>query len=473
VIMLVGLLGIVGYQYRRSGVLLTPGSAWLLTSIILPVYVAYPLAVSPESLLTIGQQYNATGMEISSDELLVIVSVAVICVILAYVLTPKVFRRITIGFASQKLKSNLTIDNLTAGACVSALSGIALVWIFFSLTGEIPLLNRSPVSMREEILANNPLRYIYTAGFTMANVGTIFLMAGLALRSIRNYKALAYGVTILVCVTNLLTASRGNFLEPFAVAAVIYFSVRSKQLTLARLPLLMAGALLAAAALQMLRRHGAYGWDDLVNEILHGNTLFANFRDTAWVLMNFERHRYPFMYGKTILAGFLGFVPRSVLPFREQYGWGFVSREVVHYTSPFHPGLAHVVFGDWYINFGYPGVVLEGLLFGFILRLLDCRLFHILRQGNQIPERLAYWTVFKLWFMVVVLGYIFSSALTVLLYPYLLGYFLILLVANATRTIFVRRRPADEFAIGAGWQSGQIASQRPGTGGRGDIARRV
>src|SRR5205823_891886 len=182
---------------------------------------------------------------------------AVICVILAYVLTPKVFRRITIGFASQKLKSNLTIDNLTAGACVSALSGIALVWIFFSLTGEIPLLNRSPVSMREEILANNPLRYIYTAGFTMANVGTIFLMAGLALRSIRNYKALAYGVTILVCVTNLLTASRGNFLEPFAVAAVIYFSVRSKQLTLARLPLLMAGALLAAAALQMLRRHGA------------------------------------------------------------------------------------------------------------------------------------------------------------------------------------------------------------------------
>jgi oligosaccharide repeat unit polymerase len=457
----IGLLAIILHQYRRTGLLLLPSSTWLLTSIIISVYVAYFYATTPESLGAIGQQYNAVGMEIAGDELLGIVSVAVLCAMLAYTLGPKLLPRFSSAFTGSRLKTGLRMNELTAGACISALLGIALVWFFFSSIGEIPLLARNPVSAREEILANNPMRFLYTAGFTMSGVGVTFLIAALALGKIRSYKAFAWGTTILVCATNLLTATRGNFLTPFAVAATIYFSIRSKQLTLARLPILMGLALLAAAALQMLRTRGAYGWNDLTYEVLHGNTFFANFRDTAWVLMNFERHRYPFMHGKTILAGFLGFLPRSVFPFREEYGWGFVSKEVVHNTSLYHPGLGHVVFGDWYINFGYPGVVVEGFTFGLILRLLDSRLVYVVRRRHQISEADVYFAVFKIWFAVGVLGYLFSSALTVLLYPYFLGYCVMVFAARLTGAIFGRPKTAE-------WAAPRWVS--PGSPGRNPLS---
>jgi len=434
--------------------------------IILAVYIAYPFATTPESLGTIGQQYNAVGMAEAADELLVIISVAVICLLLSYELTPRVLRQVTARIARAEIRSRLSMSELTAGACVSALFGMALVWFFFAEIGEVPLLSSNPVNARAEMVLTHASRFIYIAGFTLANVGAVFLMAALALRQVARYKPLAYGVVILVFFTNLVTASRGNFLQPLVDAGIIYFWFRSKKLTVVRLLLLMALALLAAAALQMLRTHGGYRWNDLVYEVLHGNTLFANYRDTSWVLMNVERHRYPLFYGKTILAGFLGFLPRSILHFREQYGWGLFTLEVVHSRNTMHFGLAHVVFGDWYVNFGYPGVVVEGLLLGFILRQLDSRLFFVLSHAKQIRDSERYYAVFKLWFIMSILGYAFSSALSVLIYPYLAGYFLMLLVAVVVRTIFPRARQQEEFPVAAIWRAAPIARPDHSVGSR-------
>jgi oligosaccharide repeat unit polymerase len=343
---------------------------------------------------------------------------------------------------------------------------MALVWLFFAETGEVPLLSSNPLNTRAEMVLTHASRFMYTAGFTLANVGAVFLMAALALKQVARYKPLAYGVAILVAFTNLVTASRGNFLAPFVDAGVIYFWFRSKKLTVVRLLLLLVLALLTAAALQMLRTHGNYGWNDLVYEILHGNTLFANFRDTSWVLMNVERHRYPLFYGKTILAGFLGFLPRSIFPFREQYGWGLFTLEVVHSKNAFHFGLAHVLFGDWYVNFGYPGVAVEGVILGFVLRQLDARLLYALSRGKQIRDAERYFTIFKLWFTMSMLGYAFSSALTVLMYPYLAGYFLMLFVAIVVRTIFPRARRQEEVAAAAAWRAAPIVRPDHSVGSR-------
>jgi oligosaccharide repeat unit polymerase len=455
-IMLIGLLTMIGYHYRRSGLLLSPSNAWLITGIIIPVYIAYFYATTPESLGTIGQQYNAVGMAEAADELLMVISVAVICLVLTYELTPRVLRQVTARIARAEIRTPLRINELTAGACVSTLVGIALVWFYFADLGEIPLLSSNPLNARAEMVLSHASRFIYTAGFTMANVGAVFLMAALALRQITHYKPLAYAVAILAALTNLVTASRGSFLEPFVGTGVIYFWFRSKKLTVFRLLLLMVLALLTAAALQMLRTHGNYGWNDLVYEVLHGNTFFANFRDTSWVLMNVERHRYPLFYGKTILAGYLGFLPRSIFPFREQYGWGLFTLEIVHSKNAFHFGLAHVVFGDWYVNFGYLGVIIEGILLGFILRQLDSRLLFIISHGKRIREEDRYYAAFKLWFIMSILGYAFSSALSVLIYPYLAGYLLMLLVAMMVRAIFPRARRHEESPVAVRWKPDPI-----------------
>jgi oligosaccharide repeat unit polymerase len=464
--MLAGLLTIVGYHYRRSGLLLSPATMWLIGGLILPVYVAYSFATTPESLGTIGQQFNATGMQEAADELLVVISVATICLILSYELTPRVLRQVTARIARAKIRSRLSLDELTAGACVSALFGTALVWFFFASVGEVPLLSRSAMTSRAEIVLTHPYRFVYIAGFTMASVGSVFLMAGLALKTLCRYKSIAYVVVLLVCGTNLLTANRTNFLGPLVSAGLIYFWMRSKKLTVVRGLLLVVLFLLVAAALQMLRARGSYGLDELVYEVLHGNTLFANFRDNSWVLLNVERHRYPLFYGKTILAGLLGFLPRSIFPFREQYGWGFFTLEIIHSKNVLHFGLGHVIFGDWYINFGYPGVIFEGLLIGFILRQLDSRLFFILSQARQIRDGDCYFAVFKVWFVMSILGYAFSSAASMLIYPYLAGFFVMLFVAIAVRTIFPRARRQEEFLVAATWRAAPIAGRDHSVGSR-------
>ena len=131
-----------------------------------------------------------------------------------------------------------------------------------------------------------------------------------------------------------------------------------------------------------------------------------------------------------------------------------------------HFGLGHVVFGDWYINFGYPGVIFEGLLLGFILRQLDSRLFHVLSRGKQIRESDRYFSVFKVWFVMSILAYAFSSAASMLIYPYLAGFFLMVFVAVVVRTIFPRARQQEEFPVAAIWRAAPIARPDHSVGSR-------
>ena len=85
--MLIGLCLIFYYQYKRTGLFFLPSSVPLLIGIILAVYVAYPLATSPQSLATIGQGRHFRTIQWGADETLVIVTVGVVFTVIAYVLT--------------------------------------------------------------------------------------------------------------------------------------------------------------------------------------------------------------------------------------------------------------------------------------------------------------------------------------------------------------------------------------------------
>jgi len=78
--MLLGCTAWVLWQHRRTKILLTPRNAFLVSAIILPVFVAYPLALSPESLADIGQSGHALSMQWAVDKLLRVICVGTICV---------------------------------------------------------------------------------------------------------------------------------------------------------------------------------------------------------------------------------------------------------------------------------------------------------------------------------------------------------------------------------------------------------
>jgi len=225
-------------------------------------------------------------------------------------------------------------------------------------------------------------------------------------------------------------------LAPFVSAGLIYFSLKNAKLTPFRALILAVLLLSSASALQLIRNHIGLSLERLWDEVIYGSTFLGNLRDSSWVLMGFEANRYPLFYGKTILAGLLGFIPRSLLPFREQYAWGPVALDILNRTGdPFFFGPAQVVFADWYLNFGTAGVVLEGLVIGVLLKWLDVRLFHIRRrEKGAAPDQ--YFQLFGLWFRWGILGSLCASANVMLMYPQLLAYMLILAVAYGVRQIF-------------------------------------
>ncbi len=434
-IMLVGCTGWALWQYRRTKILLTPSNAFLVSGIILPVFVAYLWATSPESLLVIRQSGHALHMQWAADELLQVICVGTICLLLGHWAAPRLFPRLAGKRPELPRSPRVSLNQLTLGACVVCFVGVVSVWIFFIKEGMIPLLSSAQYA-RELLQLGHPLRYIYTGGFTLANTGAVFLMGGLFLGKItRQYRPLCFFAITAVTITNLCTASRGNLLGPFLTAGLIYFSLENTKLTPFRALIWSALLLLCAAALQLIRAHIGISWAGLWYEVIHGNTFFANFRDSSFVLMAFEANRYPLFHGKTILAGLLGFVPSSILPFRQQYAWGAVSLDVVHITNPLHFGLGQVYFADWYINFGTAGVALEGLMIGVLLKWLDVRLLHVRRPPKGAGSD-QYFQLFALWFRCELLGALCASSNAMLAYPQLLGYMLILAVAYGARQIF-------------------------------------
>jgi oligosaccharide repeat unit polymerase len=456
-IMLVGCTGWTLWQYRRTKILLTPSNAFMVSGIILPVFVGYNLALSPESLLAIGLAGHALHMQWAADELLQVICVGTICVLLGHWAAPRLFPRLAGKRRELPRSPRVSLDQLTLGAFVVCLVGVASVWIFLIKEGEIPLLS-SAQSARELLELGHPLRYIYTGGFILANIGLVFLTGGLFLGKItRQYRPLCFFAITAVTITNLATASRGNLLAPFLSAGLIYFSLKNTKLTPFRASIWAFLLLLCAAALQLIRSHIGITLAYLWYEVIHGNTFFANFRDSSFVLMAFEGNRYPLFHGKTILAGLLGFVPSSILPFRQQYAWGVVTLNIVHITSPLHFGLGQVLFADWYINFGTAGVALEGLVIGVALKWLDVRLFDV-RRPPKGAESDQYFHLFGIWFRWGILGSLCSSASVMLAYPQLLGYMLILAVAYGARQIF-GMRPG--VGVGMSRQPGISATLEP------------
>ncbi|AGY60478.1 oligosaccharide repeat unit polymerase [Gloeobacter kilaueensis] len=97
---------------------------------------------------------------------------------------------------------------------------------------------------------------------------------------------------------------------------------------------------------------------------------FSELRDFAWVLSNFDGE---FLGGKTLLAGIAGFIPTAILPFKEDYLFSRVTNQIVGLPTDTHFGLRASLFGEWYLNFFWIGVVVFAVVAGVSFALLQRR----------------------------------------------------------------------------------------------------
>ena len=133
------------------------------------------------------------------------------------------------------------------------------------------------------------------------------------------------------------------------------------------LPVLAFVALVVLAVYIGGFRNGVYGLSEVRRVpllVLYGNNL-SDLRDFAWVLSGWNGH---FVWGKTQLAGFLSFIPSSLVEFRSTWSWGFFSTTTAGLSNVAeHPGLRTTIFGESYFNYGLVGVGVSGFLTGFAL----------------------------------------------------------------------------------------------------------
>jgi oligosaccharide repeat unit polymerase len=105
----------------------------------------------------------------------------------------------------------------------------------------------------------------------------------------------------------------------------------------------------------------------LVGLVLFGDN-FSDLRDFGWVYAKWD---HVFWGGKTYLAAVTAFVPRFASAFRDKWGLGAATATTVGFDPHVHPGLRPGSFGEGFLNFGVPGVIVVGILAGFILRRMD------------------------------------------------------------------------------------------------------
>jgi oligosaccharide repeat unit polymerase len=104
--------------------------------------------------------------------------------------------------------------------------------------------------------------------------------------------------------------------------------------------------------------------------LFYGNS-FSDTRDFAAVLSLWDGH---YFLGKTYLAALFAFVPRFLSSFRDTWSLGVVTATLAGFKPAEHPGLRIGIFGEAYMNFGLPAVLLLSLFVGAVMRLIDLRM---------------------------------------------------------------------------------------------------
>ena len=174
-----------------------------------------------------------------------------------------------------------------------------------------------------------------------------------------------YFWSLLLITAGLVSGTRAASIGILiSFAAILVISTRYRNLFLVALAsLLLIGSAMYIGGF----RYGEYGLTMVWRTpllLLYGNN-FSDLRDFAWVLSGWDKN---FLYGKTQLAGFLSFIPSSLSEFRTVWGWGNFSTTSAGISSIIeHPGLRTTNFGETYFNYGLPGVVTAGFLYGFVV----------------------------------------------------------------------------------------------------------
>jgi oligosaccharide repeat unit polymerase len=265
---------------------------------------------------------------------------------------------------SATIKNNISTYFLYFVSLISASFVIFIGFVKYGFT----------FNLREEVLGDSLLRPIFN--FVIVSFTPLVIII-LMMRYFNFKKKKELFLVLILIIIVVFSGIRGPILSPLFLSLIIYFIYKKKNVNLLKLFFISFIFLLIAIYLGNLRE-GNLSFINYVKsipyKIFFGNN-FSDLRDFAWILAYWDG---VFIHGKSYLAALLSFIPRDLVPFREEWAISIYTNRLVGFDSSLHAGLRPGPFGESYLNFGFLGVIIVGIIVGFNLRYVDYKMKYIL-----------------------------------------------------------------------------------------------
>ena len=242
--------------------------------------------------------------------------------------------------------------------------GLCFIYAYF---GSIPLLSDNPPLARYQFFngpfTKNMFRFFFRVCAATSMIASMYLVVLINKDFSVNEKIATVITVVLTLLCALASGSRGDFsvLMLFIGIRAIFIWPTKKRLV----PALVACSVCVTAFCILTISRIKDGLGSL-------SSVFPELADGALLTRAAKVYDVPLAWGKTYLSALLSFVPSSVFPFRETYGFGRYSLEILYLgddspIAPTYGGLRPTFVGEAYLNGGIIGVILFGLVLGICL----------------------------------------------------------------------------------------------------------
>lgn len=194
------------------------------------------------------------------------------------------------------------------------------------------------------------------------------------------YRKLFYVIFFLILfLLSFLFSTRGLAFGTLCQLLLFYIIYKGRHLSYFKMIIMGLFVLFGVISFQLLRTYATES--TIMGEFLYGNT-FCDLRDLAWILSGWDEK---LLYGKTYVAGILSFMPSSLLDFRTEWSFGRVSLRIADVeVTQFHGGLRGTIYGESFLNFGWLGVVMFSIVYGYFMESINQKVLYYIRHRKMV-----------------------------------------------------------------------------------------
>lgn len=215
----------------------------------------------------------------------------------------------------------------------------------------------------------------------------------------------AYWLTVVIVYFSISFRHR---LIIFLVATVTLLYLRRDRRPSAGLLALGMGALFSLAGLVSILRRYLASFGQVETELSWGTVLKSSITDTrifeTFMAVQYTVPRFvDYVYTDPLAYVFILPLPRALWPEKPEPEWIRTIGPILGTPSAYEAGAAVPQFGEYYMAFGWPGVIVGMVLFGVVTRAL----WAWFRTDRADPARQVVFAVWNIWLLqVMIRGYL-------------------------------------------------------------------